>query len=289
MARLGEHVDDGAGFDDPAGIHDSHPVAGGGDDAEVVGDQHDAHRQAVAQIEQQFQDLVLDRHVERCRRLVGQQQFWRTGERDGDHRPLAHAAGELMRIFVQPPFRVGDTDDGHQLQCPCTALAATEAGMSAEIFLDLQSDRQHRIERRHRLLENHRDFAAADAPELLVGHGDQVAAAPLDAAGDLARLTDQPHDGAQGNALSRAGFADQADDFAGRDIEIDIGGGNRLAPRCFEGGRQAANDQSAVVACRYHRRILKSSATPSPARLNPSPVRTIEMPGNTEIHQAVVM
>ena len=56
----------------------------------------------VAQPQQQLQDLVLDGDVERGGRLVGQQQLRARGERDGDHRALPHAAGELVRIVVEP-------------------------------------------------------------------------------------------------------------------------------------------------------------------------------------------
>ena len=44
------------------------------------------------------QDLRLDRHVERGRRLVGDQQARRARQRHRDHHALAHAAGELVRV-----------------------------------------------------------------------------------------------------------------------------------------------------------------------------------------------
>ena len=47
---------------------------------------------AVAQIQEQPQDLRLHGDVERRGRLVGDQSFGLAGERHGDHRALAHAA-----------------------------------------------------------------------------------------------------------------------------------------------------------------------------------------------------
>ena len=47
---------------------------------------------------QQFEDLRLDRHVERRRRLVGDQHFRLQRQRHRDHRPLPHPAGELVRV-----------------------------------------------------------------------------------------------------------------------------------------------------------------------------------------------
>ena len=44
--------------------------------------------------------IRLDRHVERRRRLVGDEQLRVARERHRDHHPLAHPAGELVRILV---------------------------------------------------------------------------------------------------------------------------------------------------------------------------------------------
>ena len=43
VLRLGEDAIDGAGFDDLAPIHHVHPLDHAGDDAEIVGDQHQRH------------------------------------------------------------------------------------------------------------------------------------------------------------------------------------------------------------------------------------------------------
>ena len=57
---------------------------------------------------EQLQDLRLHRDVERGGRLVGDQHLGPEGDRHGDQRALAHAAGKLMRIVVDAPLRVGD-------------------------------------------------------------------------------------------------------------------------------------------------------------------------------------
>ena len=66
-------------------------------------------------VAQQVEDLRLDRHVERGRRLVGDEQLRLARERHRDHRALAHAAGELVRIVLQPRLRVRDPDLVEQL------------------------------------------------------------------------------------------------------------------------------------------------------------------------------
>ena len=62
------------------------------------------------QIGQQVEDLRLDRHVERGRRLVGDQQLGVVGQRHRDHHPLALAAGQLVRIRGQPALGLVDPD-----------------------------------------------------------------------------------------------------------------------------------------------------------------------------------
>ncbi len=64
---------------------------------------------------QQIEDLRLDRHVERGRRLVGDQELRLAGERHRDHRALAHATGELVRVVPEPGVRARDADLVEQL------------------------------------------------------------------------------------------------------------------------------------------------------------------------------
>jgi len=88
---------------------------------------------------------------------------------------------------------------------------------------DLLADRVHRIERSHRLLEDHRHLAAAQAAALVGRESEDVAALEQDRLGlDLARWTrHQAHDRERGHALAAAGLADQADGAAATDREVD--------------------------------------------------------------------
>src|SRR3712207_7903520 len=47
---------------------------------------------------EEAQDLSLDGHVKRGGGLVGDQEVGLAHQRHGDHRPLAQAAGELVRV-----------------------------------------------------------------------------------------------------------------------------------------------------------------------------------------------
>ena len=64
------------------------------------------------QVAHQVEDLRLHGDVQRGGRLVGDQQLGVAGQRHGDHRALAHAAGELVRVVVDPRSRLRDARPG---------------------------------------------------------------------------------------------------------------------------------------------------------------------------------
>jgi hypothetical protein len=78
---------------------------------------------------------------------------------------------------------------------------------------DLLADGEHRVQRGHRLLEDHRDPVAPDAAHRLIGEVEQVLAFEEDLAGDdLPRgLGDQPHDREGVHALAAPRLADDAE------------------------------------------------------------------------------
>ena len=98
-----------------ARIHDHDPLGDLGDHAQIVRDQHDGVPSLSCSSCSSSQDLRLDRDVERRGRLVGDQQSRIAGQRHRDHHPLAHAAGQLVRIVAQPPLGVGDADQLEQV------------------------------------------------------------------------------------------------------------------------------------------------------------------------------
>ncbi len=154
------------GLDDPPGVHHGDVVGHLGDDAEVVRDDHDRHPELALQALEQRENLRLHGHVERRRRLVGDQQLRLVGERHRDHRALAHAAGELVRVFLHAPRRVGDADESEQLDRACSRLRLGDVLMHAHGLDQLRADLEERVQRGQRVLEDHRDVVAADRAHL---------------------------------------------------------------------------------------------------------------------------
>ena len=116
MPGRAEDLGHRARLDDARGVHHGDALARLRDDREVVRDEHDRHPGLAAQAREQVQDLILDGHVERRRRLVAEQQLRLARERDRDHDALAQAARELVRVGAVAPLGVGDADQPQQLE-----------------------------------------------------------------------------------------------------------------------------------------------------------------------------
>ena len=75
MERPGQQFGRRSQLNDLARVHHRDTVGNVADDAQIVRNQEHAHAQLPFEVAEQFEDLRLDRHVQRRRRLVGHQQF----------------------------------------------------------------------------------------------------------------------------------------------------------------------------------------------------------------------
>src|SRR5262249_54022155 len=83
-------------------------------------------------------------------------------------------------------------------------------------FGDLPADGEHRVERGHRLLEDHRDLLAADPAHLFLARPKQVHAVEDDLSADNApgRIGHEPQDRQTGHALTAAALTHEAERLA---------------------------------------------------------------------------
>ena len=113
--------------------------------------------------------------------------------------------------------RVGDRHPAEQRGDLARGLLPRRAAVRVDGLAHLHAHREHRIERRHRLLEDHRDAVAADGADALVVERQEVGALEVDrAAVEVARrLRHQAEDRERGHALARAALADDGERLAG--------------------------------------------------------------------------
>ena len=98
------------------------------------------------EVVQQGQDLGLDRDVEGCRRLVSDQQFRFADQGEGDHRALAHAAGQLVGMVVEPFRGSGHPDEVEDLDRPGPGRPHGPPAVDAVGLDELVPDRPGRVE-----------------------------------------------------------------------------------------------------------------------------------------------
>ena len=147
-----------------------------------------------------------------------------------------------------------------------------------------------------RLLEDHRDVAAAELPQRLDGQLREIdhrafAGPEQDLAADDAsgRIRNQPHDRQARHRLAGAGFADDGERFPGVQRERDVldrldqpGIGEEMGPQMPD-----LQQRSASVRLRGHAHIAfrslgsSRSRKPSPTICSDSAERMIATPGNT--------
>ena len=166
MLRIVQHRRGRALFDDDAVLHHRDAVGDLGDDAEIMGDEQHRRLAALLQVADQLQDLRLRGDVERGGRLVGDQELRVERQRHRDHGALALAARQLMRIGFRRHLGIGNPHVRQQRQHPCVDLGLRQVGVDRKHLADLVADGAQRIERRHRLLEDHRDAGAAHLAHL---------------------------------------------------------------------------------------------------------------------------
>ena len=138
----------GALLDDAAGVHHRHALARSRATTPrscVISST--AMPSSRWSVREQLEDLRLDRHVERGRRLVGDQQRGLAGERHRDHHALAHAARELVRILVGAPLGRRDADAREQLDgARARAARGRIPRCSASASAICSPTRKHRVQ-----------------------------------------------------------------------------------------------------------------------------------------------
>ncbi len=246
-------------------------------------DQQQPHAVFDDEIAQQFEDLLLQNDIERCCRLVGDQQFRPQRAGNGDQHALTLTARQFVRIDGERKTRCGKADAVEYGSGARFSISPIYARMPADAFRHLLTDRLDRVQRGHRLLKHHADVVTAQRAHLIFAGGEDVEPVEDHVPCRPRGIREQPHDSQGSHGLARSRFADKAHHFAWIDREIDV-----FQDRCVaDCDRQASNFQQA------HRARLnlgsRISLRPSPSRLRPSTVKTMAKPGKIARWEATIM
>ena len=125
-----------------------------------------------------------------------------------------------MRVRRQPLIRRRYADEAKCFDSARPGIGLRHLVVGPYGLDHLGLDRQNRVERHHRVLEDHGNFLAPDGAHLLGRAPDKVPALEQDfAASHAPRRVDQPEDGETGDRLARAGLADKSQNLAAADLE----------------------------------------------------------------------
>jgi len=202
----GEQKIDGGLFDDLPGVHDENGLGELGEDGQVVRDEQGGHAELALKVSQQLQNLRLRRYIEGCRGLIRDYQLRIADQGDRDHHALTHPPGELVRPCVELASRIRQTHPIEHLGGPGAGFPSAQPVVDGERLADLCADCAHWIERGHRLLEHHRDAAAAHRPHRAFRQREQVLTVEPDRTSQhtSARRREQTQDRQRDGALSAA-------------------------------------------------------------------------------------
>src|SRR5256886_15944337 len=127
-----------------------------------------------------------------------------------------------MRVVAHPVLRGGDAHALQHRDDPVACLLPGETVVGGHRLFDLETHTEHRVQRGHRVLEDHRDLVAAKLPDLLVRHLHDVLFAVQDlSTGDLPGFRNQPQEGKRRHRLAGAGLAHDPYDLPAVDVEAD--------------------------------------------------------------------
>ena len=253
MPRIVQDLLGRAFLDHLARVEHPDPRAHLADHAEVVADEQHGGMELGLESGDEVEHLGLDRGVEAGGRLVEDQERRVDAECHGDHDALLHAAGELVRVALHDRGRVGDLHLAQHRERALLRLAATRAARREDLR-QLLAHADGWIERRARVLVDHRHHVAAIAPQgaarerehVLARHGDRSRA---DAA--VARqVADRRHGGRR---LAAARLAHEAVGAAPLDGEADAAQDGFPGAANAVVDAQVANFERRGRGCRAHR------------------------------------
>ena len=209
-------------FNDPRVLHHGDEIGHAGDHRQIVSNQHQRHSLIPNQRFEEAQDLNLRRDVQCGRRLVRDQQFGSKRDSEGDAHALPLPSRQLVRVKVQRKAAFRHPDPVQFFASDFARIGRVHLSMHQKRFGDLVPDGLDRIERAHGLLENHADLAAANGAHFPFAQIEQIPSVKLRRAGAHRALRKKAHDRKRRHRFAGTGFADDAEDRSGFNIQRDV-------------------------------------------------------------------
>ena len=175
--------------------------------------------------------------------------------------PPDSSCGNDARRFSGSGRPTRASSSSERLRAASSDIALVQPQRLADLLLHAVQ----RVQRGHRLLEDHRDAVAADLAQRLFGRAEQILAVEADAAARVprGRVRQQLEHRERRHRLARAALADQRERLAALDRERDAAHRLDHAPADVERDGEIVDlEQRAHAALRALRRSLRAAARP---------------------------
>ncbi len=244
-------------------IHHGHATADVFDQPQIVRDEQVRQLEPLLQIEEQRDDLGLNRDVQRRHGLVGDHQRRAQRNRPRNANPLPLTAAELVGITRQ--VRALESDQLEQFLDAGPPLEFRPEPMDDQRFLDDVADPHARVERGVRVLKDDLHVAPR-RPQPRAREGEHVFVPEPDRAGGR---FDQPEDAATGGALAATGLPDQTEhlSFVDRKAHIVDGLDDRRRGEEALATNEVLHEPMHVEQGRAHQRVPIPGTAESSARV----------------------
>jgi hypothetical protein len=221
VLRILQDLAGGPRLDDAPAVHHHEVLGTLRGEAEVVRDEDDRGVALGREALEVIEDDLLHRHVERARRLVGDQELRMRRQADADEHALAHTPRELVGELPQPLIGIREPRILEHLDGALAHLAARgREPVGPDGLLHLEPDAVHGVERVHRVLGNETDLAPAQGLHLVALELREVATLEQHlAARDASAAGEQVDDRVRGRRLARPRFAHDGDRLARVHVE----------------------------------------------------------------------
>ena len=218
-------------FDYRTVVHHSHLVGNLGNNAEVVGDEYDAHVVFLLKGAEEVENGFLDSDIKGGGGFVGDEQVGVADECHRNHDALFLPAADFMGVAAVYLFRSRKHDLLEQLYGALARLLPRHLFVRQQHFFNLFAASLHRVEAGHGLLENH------CSPPCHIG--------PM--ARNLGIFWQQAHDSKGGDRFAAPRFAHNAQGLPTHHLERDAFHGLKILSFMLEGDMQIVNFQYCIV------------------------------------------
>ncbi len=166
------------------------------------------------QVGQQVEDALLDRDVERARRLIRHDQVGGGDHGESDEHALQHPAGKLMRVRVVDALRIAQPDTLERVEDERSAQARIPRLDEGRRCVRLAPDGAHGVERIGGVLRDEADLASPQRAKPAIREAERLCALEPDAAACPRTLGQKAQDRPGDRGLARAGLADEREALA---------------------------------------------------------------------------